>query len=198
VVDLPLFALHTVLYPGARLGLRVFEERYLRMMEDVLPEGPFAIAAIRYGREVGGAYEPYDVGVTVTTEDHELGDDGTYAIRVRATDRVRLLEVVASTPYARWRVEPYPEDGEADATVGAAAVTAAASFLDVAGIDAELAMDPDATRLSYALAGLTPLLVPERQALLELPGPAERLDRLTRVFRREAGLLRALRQRRGR
>ncbi len=197
-MDLPLFALHTVLYPGALLGLRVFEERYMRMMEDVLPEAPFAIAAIRHGREVGGPYEPYDVGVRVTTEDYELGDDGTYAVRVRAADRLRLLEGVASTPYARWRVEPYPEDGDADAALAAAALAAAAAFLRVAGIEADLEVDPDTTRLSYTLAALTPLLVPERQALLELPGPAERLQQLTRVFRREAGLLKALRRRRER
>ena len=54
-MDLPVFALHTVLFPGQRMALRVFEERYLLMMEDVLP-GPFVVVAIRKGQEVGGPY----------------------------------------------------------------------------------------------------------------------------------------------
>jgi hypothetical protein len=32
-MDLPVFALHAVLFPGERMALRVFEERYLEMME---------------------------------------------------------------------------------------------------------------------------------------------------------------------
>ena len=197
-MDLPLFALHTVLYPGGHLALRVFEERYLHMMEDVLPEEPFAIAAIRYGQEVGGAYEPYEVGVRVTAEDHELTDDGMYEVRVRATDRVRLLEPVAAHPYARWRVEPYPEVGDAEASVATNAISAAVSFLGAAEIDGEIEVEPDPVRMSYALAALTPVLLPERQALLEIAGPGERLEQLSRVFRQEAGLLRALRARRER
>lgn len=197
-MDLPLFALHAVLYPGGHLPLRVFEDRYLRMMADVLPEAPFAIAAIRYGQEVGGAYEPFTVGVRVTVEDHELTDDGTYETSVRATDRVRLLEPVAARPYPRWRVEPYPEVGDAEPSALAAATAAAASFLRAAEIGGQIEGDLDAVRTSYALAALTPLLLPDRQTILEIGGPAERLDLLTRVFRREAALLRALRARRER
>ena len=197
-MDLPLFALHTVLYPGGHLPLRVFEDRYLRMMEDVLPEAPFAIAAIRYGQEVGGAYEPFPVGVRVTAEDHELLDDGTYEVRVRALDRVRLLEPVAVRPYARWRIEPYPEVGDAEPSVVAAAMVAAVSFLRAAEIEGEIERDPDAVHMSYTLAALTPLLPPDRQTFLEIEGPAERLELLSRVFRREAALLRALRAHRER
>jgi Lon protease-like protein len=87
-VELPLFALHSVLYPGGDLELQVFEERYLRMMEDVLPQMPFAIAAIRHGREVGGPY-----GRTGSASrgpvDFELADDGTYLVHVHADERIR-------------------------------------------------------------------------------------------------------------
>ena len=110
-MELPLFALHTVLFPGRSMTLHVFEDRYLQMMEQVLPESPFAIAAIRYGREVGGTYDPYRVGVQVVPEDYELDDDGTYTVQVRAVERVRLLELVASDPYVRWHVEALPEQG---------------------------------------------------------------------------------------
>lgn len=197
MVDLPLFALHSVLFPGGDLELRVFEERYLRMMEDVLPEAPFAIAAIRHGQEVGGSYAPYAVGVRVTPVDFELTDDGTYEVHVQAQERVRLLTPVSDRPYARWRVEPFPEAGSADVQLVAGAMAAAVRFLGIAGIEGELEVDPDPVATSYMLAGLTPGLVPDRQALLEIPGPAERLERLRHSFRQEAGLLQALRERRG-
>ncbi len=196
-MELPLFALHSVLFPGGDLELGVFEERYLRMMEDILPETSFAIAAIRHGQEVGGTYAPFAVGVRVTPVDFELADDGTYEVHVHAEDRVRLLEPVSDRPYARWRVEPFPEEGSADATLVAGAMAAAVRFLEIAGVEGELEVDPDPVAMSYVLAALTPGLVPDRQALLEIPGPAERLERLIHSFRQEAGLLRALRERRG-
>jgi len=105
---------------------------------------------------------------------------------------------VAAHPYARWRVEPYPEVGDAEASVAANAISAAVSFLGAAEIDGEIEVEPDPVRMSYALAALTPVLLPERQALLEIAGPGERLEQLSRVFRQEAGLLRALRARRER
>ena len=73
-MDMPVFALHTVLFPVETMALRVFEERYRVMMDEVLPDGAFVVVAIREGREVGGAYEPYRVGVTVG--DRGLRDDG--------------------------------------------------------------------------------------------------------------------------
>ncbi|HEU4353996.1 MAG TPA: LON peptidase substrate-binding domain-containing protein [Actinomycetota bacterium] len=200
-MELPLFALHSVLFPGGDLELQVFEERYLRMMEDVLPKAPFAIAAIRHGREVGGPYDPYRVGVRVVPVDFELGDDGTYLVHVRAEERIRLREPSADGPYPRWRVEPFPELGLVDPDVSDAAittaVTAAVRFLGVAGVKGDLEVGHDPVAMSYMLCALTPGLVPDRQAFLEIPGTAERLAGLTRRFRQEAALLRALRARRG-
>ena len=57
-MEMPVFALHTVLFPGAAMGLRVFEPRYLALMDDVLPAGTFAVVAIRHGQEVGGPTSP--------------------------------------------------------------------------------------------------------------------------------------------
>ena len=149
-MDLPLFALHTVVYPGARIALHVFEDRYLRMMDDVLPSSPFAIAAIRLGQEVGGPYEPYPVGVEVRAEDFELREDGTLDIEVSASDRIRLVEQVAAHPYARGRTEPFPEISDAEPAAAAAAMAAAVRFLDVAGVEGELAIDSEPIAMSYS------------------------------------------------
>jgi Lon protease-like protein len=52
--ELPLFPLQTVLFPGGRLPLRIFEQRYLGMVKACLRDGTlFGVCLIREGREVG-------------------------------------------------------------------------------------------------------------------------------------------------
>ena len=54
--ELPLFPLQTVLLPGGRLALRVFEARYLDMVARCLRgANRFGVVAIREGAEVGTA-----------------------------------------------------------------------------------------------------------------------------------------------
>ena len=146
-MDLPVFALHTVLFPGERMALRVFEERYLEMMEEVLPDGAFVVVAIREGREVGGAYEPYRVGVTVAVEDYAYdGDDGTYRLRIAGRDRVALIEPTGTTPFPRWRVAPHPDEGGAGTDDVEVATRALARYLEAVGDGAlERRRDPPRT-----------------------------------------------------
>ena len=81
-MDLPVFGLHTVLFPRQRMDLRVFEARYLAMMEAILPHDPFVIVSIREGQEVGGDYRASRVGVTVRVDAHEPLPDDMQLIRV--------------------------------------------------------------------------------------------------------------------
>ena len=59
--DLPLFPLNTVLFPGGRLPLRIFEQRYMDMAKACLRDGaPFGVCLIREGAEVGAPAMPSD------------------------------------------------------------------------------------------------------------------------------------------
>jgi Lon protease-like protein len=196
-MDLPVFALHTVLYPGQRLHLQVFEDRYLQMMEDVLPRGPFAIAAIRHGQEVGGPADPFRVGVSVTVEDYSFEEDGTYELDVVAGERITLISPVGTEPYAVWRTEPFPDEGGLSDDDLDAAIAAWARFIDVAGAMPEVEfIADDPVTASYALASAVPALIPERQAFLEIAGAGQRVRRARDALRKETALLRALRERR--
>jgi Lon protease-like protein len=63
--ELPLFPLATVLFPGGRLPLRIFEPRYLEMTAACLRnQRPFGVALIRGGFEVGKPAIPWDIGCT--------------------------------------------------------------------------------------------------------------------------------------
>ena len=196
-MDLPVFTLHTVLYPGQRLHLQVFEDRYLQMMEDVLPRGPFAIAAIRHGQEVGGPADPFRVGVSVTVDDYTFEENGTYELDVVADERIRLVSLVGTEPYTVWRTELFPDGGGLSDDDLDAAIAAWARFVDVAGAMPEVEfIADDPVTASYALASAVPALIPERQAFLEIAGAGQRVRRVREALRKETALLRALRERR--
>src|SRR3954468_4244250 len=53
-VQLPLFPLHAVLFPGVALPLHIFEERYRSMVGRCIAAGePFGVVLIKDGREIG-------------------------------------------------------------------------------------------------------------------------------------------------
>ncbi|MGZ4131985.1 MAG: LON peptidase substrate-binding domain-containing protein [Actinomycetota bacterium] len=192
-MDLPVFPLHTVVFPGARLELRVFEERYLALLDDVLPQGPFVVAAIRRGAEVGGPAEPFRVGVLVRIERAETDDDGSWLLAVRASERVALIAPLEGRPYPRWESAPYPDEGGAGTDDVEGAVEALGRYLAATGEDAARPAVPhQPVAASWALAAAAPGLLPARQALLEVAGAGERLRLVRDVFDEETRLVRAL------
>ncbi len=64
---IPVFPLRTVIFPGHSLPLKVFEARYLKLLQDCSESGQkkFAIALISTGEEVGEAATPFRVGSLV-------------------------------------------------------------------------------------------------------------------------------------
>jgi Lon protease-like protein len=190
---LPVFALHTVLFPGLPMALRVFEERYLSLLDEVLPDGTFVVAAILSGREVAGPAEPFRVGVTVGIADHDVEVDGSVRLEVQAVDRVALIEPVASdSPFPRWRIAPYPDEGGAGTDDVEAAADALRRYLVAIGEDARPIVPHDPVTASWAIAAAVPGLVPDRQALLEIPGAGERLTRARERLAIEARIVSTL------
>jgi len=91
-MEIPLFPLNTVLFPGGPLPLRLFEPRYLDMISRCLKDDtPFGVVLIREGQEAGPA-TTFDVGTLATIVDWYQGSDGLLGITARGTDRFRILE----------------------------------------------------------------------------------------------------------
>ena len=90
-MQVPLFPLRTVLYPGGPLPLRIFETRYLDMISRCLKDDrPFGVLLIREGREDGPA-STYDVGTLARIADWYQGSDGLLGITAVGEQRFRLL-----------------------------------------------------------------------------------------------------------
>ena len=90
-IDLPIFPLGVVLYPGIPLDLQIFEERYLELVKTSLRnQTPFAIVPITEGREVGPTPEIFSWGTLVSIIDWSQRDNGLLGITVSGKQRVRI------------------------------------------------------------------------------------------------------------
>lgn len=181
---LPLFPLHTVLLPGASLGLRVFEPRYLDLVRDCGRAGSgFGICMILAGREAGAPATPAAYGTEARIEDFGTADDGLLTLRVRghrrfhvARTRVRSNGLVIGD--VEWcEADPDDELRPEHALLG---VLLQRILEQVGGEHASAppARFDDAAWVGWRLTELLPLPPPQRQALLQEHNPHARLDRL--------------------
>lgn len=194
-MELPLFPLHLVLFPGRQLPLHLFELRYRRMLTDCLAGGRcFGVVAIRAGRESGHVPEVHQVGTVAAIEQVAELTDGRFDIVTRGTRRFRLVELLEPAPYLRAEVELL-EDGLAgpDESEPARLVRELLlPYLAALGAPDELLervpVAPD--ELAYLAAAAVQVELPQQQHLLELDSTRRRLDATLRMLRREAGIMR--------
>lgn len=92
--QIPLFPLHSVLFPGGRLALRIFEPRYLDMISRCMrQESGFGICLIREGDEIGEAAQPYEMGTFGRITYFNRRSDGLLGITVQGEQRFRILSI---------------------------------------------------------------------------------------------------------
>lgn len=200
---LPIFPLGTVLVPGLVMPLRVFEPRYLALVQDLMEQPEerryFGVVAIRAGHEVGegNVSALYEVGCTAAVRSVQPGDDGTVELTTSGAVRFRLhqLDDSAATPYPTGLVTPIPEAEGRDVDVDSLSDKVAARFAAYqeqtgAGL-LDLPTSPQV--LSYLVAAAMALELGDRQALLEQPDTARRLRAELSLLTRERVLFRELR-----
>ncbi|WP_084197620.1 LON peptidase substrate-binding domain-containing protein [Solimonas soli] len=92
-LEIPIFPLGTVLFPGGRLPLRIFEPRYVDMTKACLRDGtPFGVALIRGGYEVGRPAIPYETGCTAHIVEWQVPSPGLFSLVTQGQTRFRLRE----------------------------------------------------------------------------------------------------------
>lgn len=90
-MQVPLFPLNVVLYPGGPLPLRIFESRYIDMIgERMRNDGPFGVLLIREGVESGGSATTWDIGTLARIVDFYQGSDGLLGVTAIGGQRFRL------------------------------------------------------------------------------------------------------------
>lgn len=95
LVSLPLFPLHTVLFPGGYLPLKVFEQRYRTMVRCCREQGsPFGVVTLRSGSEVNHDNHPlerfHSVGTIARIDGVTSLSSGLEMIQCLGKDRFRI------------------------------------------------------------------------------------------------------------
>jgi Lon protease-like protein len=93
---IPLFPLQSVLFPGGRLPMRIFEQRYMDMAKVCLKESSsFGICLIARGDEVAvpgkKPAEPHALGTLAHIADWDMPQLGVLNITAQGGERFRLL-----------------------------------------------------------------------------------------------------------
>jgi uncharacterized protein len=199
-VELPLFPLQTVLYPGLPIPLHIFEDRYRQMFKRVLDgERRFGVVAIVKGRDVdpGATYHP--IGCVAEVAEVERHADGRLDVVARGRSRFRIDGVTQAAPYIVAEVSTLPEAaGEAaeqrSVKAGRLFTRYVATLLRMAGEQVESFDIPDdPVAASYLVAAGLQVDLADKQRLLTLPSAAERLAAEAALLRRELVLLEHLR-----
>ena len=97
---MPMFPLGSVLMPAMPLNLRIFEERYLKLLGDLLGEETpeFGVVLIERGQEVGGGEKRMGVGTIASV--NEIGTtDEFYGLQSVGSRRFRVNAWLPDDPY---------------------------------------------------------------------------------------------------
>ncbi len=185
--EVPLFPLQTVLFPGGRLPLRLFEQRYLEMAKACLRDGsPFGVCLIREGGEVGEPALPEELGCTARIVEWDMPQLGLLQVVARGEQRFRIRSRrVQADGLARAEIELLPAEAEAplDAQQDLCArVLRRIVEAAPAGLVETPARYDSGTWVSARLAELLPLSGASKQRLLEMDDARDRLEILRRLI----------------
>ena len=191
LIELPLFPLNVILFPGMVLPLHIFEERYKAMIGDCIErEEPFGVVLIKEGQEVGGPAEPYTIGTSARITTVDRLEDGRMNLLTKGERRFETVGITQQVPHMVGQVRYLEEQpGEVPealmAELGEQYTTFLRNLSSLAGgwtASAEIPQDPIA--LGYGVASNLDLSQSIRQEILELDTAVQRLERLLPLLKR--------------
>ncbi len=193
--SLPVFPLEgALLLPGGRLPLRIFEPRYLNMVQDTLAGGRLIgmVQPCELGEEQGSA-PFYQTGCAGRLTAFNETDEAHYLITLCGLIRFtveRELPLVrgyrrVAPDFSRFRGDLDEDDGEIDR---GRLLDALSAYFESNGIEGDwdaIEETPD-ERLVTSLAMICPFEPPEKQALLEALTLPERAETMTTILQMSA------------
>ena len=191
LIEIPLFPLNLVLFPGMPLPLHIFEERYKAMIGDCMRYNtPFGISLIRSGQEVGSPADPQRIGTTTRVLRSQMLEEGRLNIMTKGERRFEVIEVTQQEPHVAALVRLLDEPvGEGFPGVSSEITEEFTKLMRSlislsGGYTSQVDVPENPVELSYTIAANLEAPIPVRQELLEAPTAADRLTRLVPLLKR--------------
>ncbi len=200
-IELPLFPLNVVLFPGTVSPLHVFEMRYRQMIMDCQrEERPFGIVLARPESQHLNE-KPYSVGTMVDISNLTRLDDGRYTFMAIGIKRFRIVSEHRERPYLSGLVEPFEDVAEPENelfTLTRRAYSLFSAYLGMlleasdgdSEVDASLPEVPE--DLSHFIAYFLDIQEEQKQHFLELTSTRQRLQEEIAILRREVPFMRQI------
>ena len=199
-MELPLFPLNTVLFPGTVMPLHVFEPRYRQMIADCQREHkPFGIVLVKPESE--HLHEiTYSVGTIAEIRNLDRLEDGRYTLMAVGSQRFRILRQHCEKPYLSGIVETIEDVAEPHVKLQAAMRQGSNLFHEYLDVllesadedDVHTTLPDDPEELSHFIAYFLEIQNEQRQHFLELTSTLQRLQGEIAILRREVPFLRQM------
>jgi len=188
--DIPIFPLHTVLFPGGHLPLRIFEQRYLDMVRECSAKGScFGVCLVNNPESPNQPATHMRVGTTAEIYDFSTLNDGLLGITAQGRQKFIIQKTrMRDNGLLVAEVETLSKSGPVDVPDQYSVLSMITGrFMEQIGKDYP-SFQPhylqDANWIGYRLAELLPLENSEKQVLLQIEDPLERLQILLEVLPR--------------
>jgi len=188
--DIPLFPLPVVLFPDGYLPLRIFEQRYIDMVRECSAQGScFGVCLVNSSEEENRPATHLRIGTMAEICDFSTLDDGLLGITAQGRQKfviqkTRMRDNGLLMAEVETLVEPDPVELPDQYSVLS---LIAGRFMEQMGKNYpsfQPQLLQDANWVGYRLAELLPLENNEKQVLLQISDPLERLQVLLEVLPR--------------
>ncbi|PVZ65467.1 LON peptidase substrate-binding domain-containing protein [Pelagibaculum spongiae] len=184
VLDMPLFPLRSILFPGGQLELQVFEPRYLSLVSECLREDrEFGVVFIDSGEETGAPASVHQIGCSARIFNWDSLPNGFLGISVVGGRRFKIiknwarkedLQIRADVEWIEAPKMPIPEGFE-----GLTELLQQALLQKNMEIPQEC---DDACWMVFRVAEVLPLSDDQKQSLLNEEDPRTQLQQLTDIL----------------
>ena len=180
-LEIPIFPLRCVLFPGGLLPLKIFEQRYLDMTKACIRDAsPFGVCLLREGAEVGAPAVPHAIGCTALIQQWDMPHLGLFHLLCRGESVFRIVEHWAAKNgllygLVELRDASPPQPLAAPYRPLAELLERIIAKVGEDSFPAPVRLD-DADWVACRLAEVLPLAAEDKQRMLELRDPQGRLE----------------------
>ena len=191
--EIPLFPLRVVLFPGGRLDLQIFEQRYIDLVTSSLKSNTgFGICLLKHGDEVvrpGSQQTIHRTGTYAVIIDWDQLDNGLLGITIEGQAKFRIMdcwEGEGNLLRASTRLSNKDDVGKDSIPVDERFSALAELLRNLESHplveQKQLAIDyNNLWDLGWRLGELIPIAAESRQSLLELDDPWERVEAIEKL-----------------